>query len=441
MKNTQKGNLRKLFYPFSTILWIWLLVLSNSLFGQNVRPLFELNTSESESYPYLNKDGLRLYFVRGGISNGKVFLSTRTSVNSVTSTSYWGGASDLSIEPNKSILSFWLSDDELTIYYTTNDNKLFYKYRANLTLPFSSATAYEITLTDVNKFHVVSGASSNVDYILTSPSLSADKSTLYLFYNSYAQQVNFKDYNPIILKFNCISSSSVCSAISGSKTYACVDVFASPNENSDVSNYSGQLAKNVTTSTTRVFDLSKKTKSSNTSSLSKISWTTPPNYTLQNQTILGLDQSAIPVQPSVNYDRNILVFVASAGTWNSNNLYSVEYPSVQMLREELFEEDVEKNTFNNSNDFNDNWHEDGLLIYPNPTTSTINIRLNLQSAEKGVEHTMVVKNMAGIIVAEFKARNMESTNINDLGLLDGVYVISIKGIASKRLNEKVVIVK
>jgi hypothetical protein len=101
----------------------------------SVRALSEINLPDSpDAYPWISPDGLRLYYTRG---NGRLFVSQRASTNDLFSTP---SLVTFNITDTlNSILSSWLTADELQIYYITSYPNYHFFHATRLTIkdPFT----------------------------------------------------------------------------------------------------------------------------------------------------------------------------------------------------------------------------------------------------------------------------------------------------------------
>ena len=82
----------------------------NSVVYDTLRPLDELNDNlAADAYPWLSPDALRLYFTYGGGSSNQIMQTER-----ITTSNYFSGPVPVTLPV--SILSIWLSNDELDFY-------------------------------------------------------------------------------------------------------------------------------------------------------------------------------------------------------------------------------------------------------------------------------------------------------------------------------------
>lgn len=105
----------------------------------DVWELDELNVStETDSYPYLTNDGLRLYFTNNANGTNNLYFTSRPDLNTdfepkqLLDNSVFSG-----------LTACWLTEDELTVYFSSGSD-LFRSERATLSSPFSPSV--QITL-------------------------------------------------------------------------------------------------------------------------------------------------------------------------------------------------------------------------------------------------------------------------------------------------------
>lgn len=138
----------------------------------------QVNGSEAEAYPWLSADALRVYFAQGkrGVNSTAcdLFMASRASIDDAF------GKPELVLLPHSDfgILSVWLSSDERTIYYGAKNS-------------LSHATIYMATRADVRRPFVDAGVITLLDCpngFLAAPSLSQDRSELYLYLSHSSQK-------------------------------------------------------------------------------------------------------------------------------------------------------------------------------------------------------------------------------------------------------------
>ena len=133
----------------------------------NIWELTELNDpNETDSYPWISDDGLRLYFTSDDGFGNNLFYSSRPDLNT-------------DFEPRQLVdsalfsesFSFWFTDDELNVYYSANSLNvgLLHSTRTSTTSAFGAST----------EINLVGG---NVPF-LGGPSFTPGGEELY-FYNS-----------------------------------------------------------------------------------------------------------------------------------------------------------------------------------------------------------------------------------------------------------------
>ena len=144
-----------------------------SLEFDSIRALTELNTSQAgEGYPWISKDGLRIYFTRGINGNdNRIMYSKRSSIND-----FFSDPIQLSINVDSvGSICQWLSDDELHIYFFRREvngsqsTTLYHATRDSKSEEFDQAIKVELL--------------GFIDGFLLGPSLTNDLNTL-IIYNS-----------------------------------------------------------------------------------------------------------------------------------------------------------------------------------------------------------------------------------------------------------------
>ncbi|HMT27900.1 MAG TPA: T9SS type A sorting domain-containing protein [Bacteroidia bacterium] len=141
-------------------------IVSNSIYKQmsvqsvlqydSIRALTEINdVANSDAYPWISPDGLRLYFTRGtgGSIPNQLMFTERVNTNS-----YFGSPVVVPLG-FPTITSCWLSSDELNIYLCM-DSTLYFASRTSTSSPFNSPVA--ISLTGYSPFSFLGGISLNV---------------------------------------------------------------------------------------------------------------------------------------------------------------------------------------------------------------------------------------------------------------------------------------
>lgn len=327
------------------------------------RSLTEVNVfEESESYPFLSSDAKSLYFIKS-TSPGQGILKkgTRTSTGI---TDQFGSISQVSTPDDNNLHSFTLSADELKIYYTTWNKSLYYVNRASSGASFTIANRKQICLCDFNG--PVHNSSDDL-WTLTTPSVSADQNTLYLYYNN--------KYNGQILKFTKTTSPSSnkypggCPGLSTDYIYyQFAGTLTSPNLTAQGSFYSGQLDKNELNYDFSMIEIlsgykQRLYKSTNLS--------TTPTFVRQDDVYSPANGV---VQPSFNSSRNIFVYVSSSGDWLDNDLQITYTASGVTLREDQVAEG-ESTAFQEADQvlLSDFSH---VAIYPNPASEQVSIRVH-----------------------------------------------------------------
>lgn len=132
---------------------------SNSLIYDTVRTIDELNDpTAADAYPWLSPDALHLYYVNSAAGN-QIMFSQRLTTTAPFS-------SPVPVSLPVSILSIWLSDDELD-YYGSDGGALYYGHRTSTSLPFSS-----FSIITLNGF---------TTSFFSGPSLDQSQNELYLY--------------------------------------------------------------------------------------------------------------------------------------------------------------------------------------------------------------------------------------------------------------------
>ncbi len=148
----------------------------DSMTFTSVRALDEINVNnQANNYPWISNDGLRLYYTQSG-TNYRVYSASRKDI--------YSGFSDIKVlninQSAKDIYSICLSSDELEAYFVMFDSsvnrypKLYYAKRSSISNDFSAPV--NVYIADPNK--TIQG--------IQSPSLSKDKSKIYIF-NSHSK--------------------------------------------------------------------------------------------------------------------------------------------------------------------------------------------------------------------------------------------------------------
>lgn len=140
--------------------------LSSGKYG-NFRNLDEINDNDlSDAYPWLSGDGLRLYFCRNFI----LYSAERKTIDSKFSTAVpVNFIGDVNLE----IVSCWLSDNEKTILFISNNN-IYKSTRDNPASEFSFPQVYTFEFKD---FYFIAGLC-----------FTPDKKTMYLYYSDESTQ-------------------------------------------------------------------------------------------------------------------------------------------------------------------------------------------------------------------------------------------------------------
>lgn len=132
---------------------------SNSLIYDTVRTISELNDpNAADAYPWLSPDALHLYYVNSTAGN-QIMFSQR-----LTTTAPFSAPVPVSLPV--SILSIWLSEDELD-YYGADGSALYYGHRTSTSLPFTS-----FSIITLNGF---------TTSFFSGPSLDQSQNELYLY--------------------------------------------------------------------------------------------------------------------------------------------------------------------------------------------------------------------------------------------------------------------
>ena len=128
-----------------------------------IRALNEINAPyDADAYPCVVNDGLTLYFMNNSSLNNDLYVSTRNSTSDL-----WGAKQLVEANTFQNLNSFWITDDELTIYFFRNST--FYKI-ARMTISDAFGTPQAIAL---------NGYPTATTFWF-GPSLTQDKQELYL---------------------------------------------------------------------------------------------------------------------------------------------------------------------------------------------------------------------------------------------------------------------
>ncbi|MFT5778516.1 MAG: hypothetical protein ACI837_001472 [Crocinitomicaceae bacterium] len=112
----------------------------NAQILDDVRELTELNLpDQTDAYPYLTDDGLRLYFTNNNGGSNNIYFTSRPNL-----TSNFGWRALIDFDLFDGAISCWFTVDELTAYYSTSTD-LFYVTRATPASAFG--VPIQITLT------------------------------------------------------------------------------------------------------------------------------------------------------------------------------------------------------------------------------------------------------------------------------------------------------
>jgi len=129
---------------------------------KNGRDLGEINSADqTDAYPWLSADGLRLYFTQNFAEKDQIVFANRKDIDSP-----FEGLTALNILAS-SITSGWFSADELTIFYIAgepeggNNKYIFKALRSSRNEPF--AEGEKIELKGEDDFGFISGASLTQD--------------------------------------------------------------------------------------------------------------------------------------------------------------------------------------------------------------------------------------------------------------------------------------
>jgi len=252
---------------------------STILDNEMIRPLSELNQPGriGEGYPYISSDGLRIYFTIGGDN----LKSNLYFARSITTQDTFSELRLLSPNFPSGSFSCWLTNDELEIYFVTNDKVLFYSSRKSISSNFNNPEKV-----------ILIGRSD--DAFISGPSLSGDNQELYL----YAGGGN-------ILRF----------LKTGTLTYTIKDTLNIPPE---FKAEPGQISKNGL-----AYYLSLKSlNGSNIYKLTRLnSSSTFSNLTLFTNSITN---NLSNIQPTLSSDENILI-------WTRNHMDNWVYNELFML--------------------------------------------------------------------------------------------------------------
>jgi len=290
-------------------------------------------------------------------------------------------------------ISCWLTNDELEIFFIVREEvintttSLYYASRENINTPFSAPVKVELN-----------GA---VAGFLSAPSLTQDKTQLYLFNAD-------ESYHTNILIFENISPT----------VYNLKDTLSVP------PNYfpgQGQLSKDglkyyvslqlTMPSYDQLYYFTRSSLEDEFDSLIHLSGEI-------NDTLL------INSQPTITSDENIIVFIRSGGIWDDNDLYMA------------FKTDTVSGVYEIENlDFNIN-----PIAYPSPAISFIIFEYSLR--ETSDLNLLRIFSIDGRLVAEEKLRNgSNSFMINTRDFNSGLYIYRIITSAGVSEMKKFVIKK
>jgi hypothetical protein len=144
-----------------------------------VRALNEINVPNMEDvHPWISADGLRLYYT-SGFYNDQLVMAERADINS-----YFGTPTLLPIPHNWGI-SYWLSTDELDLYFADGWGcRLYYSHRDAINQPFSFP--YEL---------ILGGFPEQEDY-LNAQSLNSTQFEVFIHASPSDKIMEFEGYWP-----------------------------------------------------------------------------------------------------------------------------------------------------------------------------------------------------------------------------------------------------
>lgn len=331
--------------------------------SETVRPLTEVNGTAAENgYPYLSGDGLRLYCIEH--DTGYYVYSRATTADTFA---YKKSIGISLLAPN----GIWLSPDEKSIFYQpSGEGDINFISRTDTSLPFNSANAQSVTLTNISPTATTLGIS-----------LTADTQQMFLFL----------DYYNMVLRFT---------KVNGYLEYLLADTIATnavgPGQISkDGLTYYYSIAANGLTSA--------------------LAYITRPDLNSQFtqsptllDTLINNPNLSYPeyYEPTVSSDETIIVYIKTGPAgWNSNNFYMASNVTSQSA--------ITSFTSASANIV--------FSIYPNPSAGSFNIQLNGNG-----NYTATVSNGIGTVI-KTAVIGSTLTPIDMSNATSGIYYVTVSG--------------
>ena len=358
---TCNQNLHIMKRPLLTTLFALLLTSGFAQTLDTIRELSELNTvGESDAYPYITGDGLRLYFTNNASGTNNLYYTSRPDIYSPFAAKQLVDASMF-----QGINSCWLTNDELEIYYS-NSASLYHATRASTLTPFGTPTL----------INLVGGTGG----FLNGPSLTPGAEELYVYEWPYK-----------IYKYNYTSPA----------TYTLADSIMPP---VGYEAATGQLSRDGLEYFYGLSPLTSDSVHLNRMSRAAIGddfgSSTPFNNSINGPATYN-------IQPSYASTANVLVWVRSdADSWSANELYVAHGSALELF-------DIDANAIS-------------VNVFPNPTTGTANIQLELKSQS---DVRFFVTDRMGKVVQSFNrtyASGMVQEQVDLRDASEGMYYLTIQ---------------
>ena len=333
----------------------------------SIRALTEINSSsQAEAYPWISSDGLRLYYTKSISSSiNKIYYADRKSI-----TDTFTNIIPISLNSDtSSVISCWLTNDELNIYYlvnkTGNTRNLYHATRNSLNDNFSNP--------------IIVSLLGNVHGLLVGPSLTPDLGQLYIFSN-----------NNNIYILNKISDN----------IYSLSDSLKFP---TGYTIKPGQLTPGGLT-----FYLSLDSSKSDliyfykrNSILDKFNDVFYLKNNLINDTLFRNHQ------PSLSSSGNCLVFTRSTlNLWTSNDLFIAYNISGSSLIDQKLE-------------------TTSVSIFPNPSTNIVNIKFD-NYKDLNINYISIYSSTGKLIESFDVKEGVNQINISTRNYISGLYFCSMK---------------
>ena len=303
--------------------------IPRTIFGQQknfnpttLRALSEINsTAQADAYPWISGDGLRLYYTNGLTTNSALFYAQRTSTSNLFSLSYVFNIPSNSNSTNTH--NFWLSTNELDVYFSDFTNRIYHAQRNNIVANFGHADSILLhhgTALNQRVIYGISFDSSHQHLYASSPNVDS-----LLIYKKVGPHKY--DYAYALANTTLPGTMGPGQLSKDDLTYYYTLIGVNI-----AGNY--QLYQTSRASVLDTFDLS------------------------LSQPVSGvLDTTAYNGQITVSNNANIAVFTkAQTNSWTANDLYLIHKGAVTSIFEKQ-EDEIELN------------------IYPNPSNGLFNIQL------------------------------------------------------------------